>query len=199
MINFQSKLGGTHTMIDKEMSKQRVDSPRFSSVKCNDLLKKILSAFISSAPDVSVWQHRISMHPKGIAFPRHKSFPHFGTLLGPPDFTMTELFVLIKKIERRKYGNQKNADMRSYFKSNHHFSNNNVDTTRSKLYENHLSFIKIGDMRKGPAIACHEIETFGNHEAPQSKGQHRKAKKSCSEIQTISSTRCCLPKPNRIV
>ena len=72
-------------------------------------------------PNASVWLHIIRSHAKGTAFPSDKLFPHFWKLLGVPDQMMTELYVSIKTIKRRKYGHQTNTEMWLDFKSNQHF------------------------------------------------------------------------------
>ena len=63
-----------------------------------------------------------------------------------------------------------------------------MDAVCSKLDGNHIWLIKIGDMSKGPSVACHENKTFGNHEMPQLKGQHMKVVKlMCRDLDDLIS------------
>ena len=67
--------------------------------------------------------------------------------------------------------------MQSDFKSNHHFSNNNVEMTSSVLDSNHLWFVKIGDVNKISSETRVEHKAFGNQRPPELKGHHRKVVK----------------------
>ena len=80
------------------------------------------------------------MNPKETIFPADALFPHFGTLLGLPDYVVTELPCEMKTVKKGKSGYYANGDLWSTFKSNDHFSNRDVEITTCQLDNDHLCF-----------------------------------------------------------
>ena len=175
-----SKLRRSENAIGKVMIKSNPSPPKFASTDINNALTNMLAAFIIKTPAKVGWWHRIPTQTKGTTFDVDKLFPHLGTLFGLPDYIMSELLCEIGAVRKRTTACTTNADMWSYFKANHQFTNSNVELACCKFENTSIWFMKIGLINKGPAALHAECKRFGKHEPPVIRGQCRQVIKLIS-------------------
>ena len=108
----------------------------------------------------------IPTHRKGRIFKLDTLFPHFGTVLGLPDYATSELLCEMQVMKKGKRGYYTNADLWSNFKSNNHFSNTSIEIVTRSFEGTHLWFLKIGTVSLGPAALHSQFKKNGMLKPP---------------------------------
>ena len=162
------------------MSKLHAKAPHVSPIDVNITEANIVAAFITNTPSEKGWWYRVPTHSRGSTFEVDELFPHLGTLIGLPDYVVSELLFNIGTLKKSTKGHHAKLDFWANFKSNHRFTNSNIEVARCYFEDAKLWCIKIGSVSKGPAVLHNENKKYGLHEPPKIRGQHRKVIKLIS-------------------
>ena len=156
IVGYVLKLDRSEIQVLEGMNKPKTSAIQKPSREDVEALGNILSSFIVDVPDKFGWWYRILTPNKGIDSVVKKLFPHFGTLFGMPEHTMSELLCIIGTVKKRAAGYYANVDMWTEFKSHNHFTNRNIEIAMCKFQNSSFYFIKVGHVDKGPVALCNE-------------------------------------------